>query len=628
MATAEKRNDYWARKKQDLQISKLKNWALCPRCKKLQNSTCVNDVERLGPDSSMTIAFQQEVRKIRQVQNAVVVLCVDAINFNGTLIRTIRNYVGGNPILLAVTRCDLLPPYILQEYEPTELKQVFLQRARDISPADVYLCSVEREYNRENGDVGELANDLWKHLHGREPYIVGTANIGKSTLTDVLVSDFIERGEQEGHFGDRLSRKRLTKLKESRVTKSALPGTTLQNIRVPCFPDHKQALWDTPGLLLDESVKHFPIRNFRQIRAQKPCQIKPEILQVTEKSFAMLICEKGDDMPLLRIEVRLKKSDEGEGPVRLVWNSILELDIFIVDIDQARQAEAKRMQQLEKDKGQEANQNRMKDDGGDDERKVLSKEEKAKQKAERKRAYEERVRQEQRELGMDEWKRQQKEKMVLQEQVQRLKSLAKLHEVNEVICDAGVGMDIAVAHFGWLGILPPRSAMIRTFAPSTGVQVTNHSALALPREWGDYKPYIMEEQSAGEHDGASDGDSDGASDGASDGDSDDDDYDFDDHYHLDGYDDDLEFSGSDEEGYESFEDEDYDDWQVRRSGARSQRRYKRGQRTVSKKIVVDYWASHSGKNVGWKFDADTRWSEGKLEEGWNPIREEKRDEAK
>jgi hypothetical protein len=56
---------------------------------------------------------------------------------------------------------------------------------------------------------------------------------------------------------------------------------------------------------------------------------------------------------------------------------------------------------------------------------------------------------------------------------------------NKVVCDRGFGMDISVSDFaGWLSILPPRPAMVNTFAPSTGVRFTNHSALALPSDWG------------------------------------------------------------------------------------------------------------------------------------------------
>jgi hypothetical protein len=89
-----------------------------------------------------------------------------------------------------------------------------------------------------------------------------------------LIAAFINRGDPARHFNqNRQAPLRMEKLQKSRITKSELPGTTLQNIRVPCFKDHLQALWDTPGLLLDESLKHFPIRDLRVLRAPRPEQI-------------------------------------------------------------------------------------------------------------------------------------------------------------------------------------------------------------------------------------------------------------------------------------------------------------------------------------------------------------------
>lgn len=41
----------------------------------------------------------------------------------------------------------------------------------------------------------------------------------------------------------------------------------------------------------------------------------------------------------------------------------------------------------------------------------------------------------------------------------------------------------------------------------------------------------------------------------------------------------------------------------------------------------DQWAKHSGENVGWRFDSDTRWAKGKLQDRWNPIREDKESAA-
>jgi hypothetical protein len=179
MATAPKKKGFWEEKKQLLKVSKLKNWDLCPRCKSLNGKQPSNDlIETWGPDSSMRQVFRTEVSKIR-AQKAVVVLCVDASNVAGTLIRTIRNYVGGNPILLAVTRCDLLPDYVWDAKKPGALKQVFAERAADIQPAGVYLCSEEAAYLGKTGGLAQLTADLWEHLGERDVYVIGAANIGK-----------------------------------------------------------------------------------------------------------------------------------------------------------------------------------------------------------------------------------------------------------------------------------------------------------------------------------------------------------------------------------------------------------------------------------------------------------------
>ena len=185
MGTAPKKTGYWAEKNQTLKISKIKNWALCPRCKQLNKAAKSGEavgemVDVLGPDHAMTEVFRKEVGKLRAKQNIVVVLCVDAINVAGTLIRTIRNYVGGNPILLAVTRCDLLPDYISDAKSVPELKAVFAERAEEIQPAGLYLCTEEKEFKKSLPGIKELAKDLWKHLNERDVYVVGAANIGST----------------------------------------------------------------------------------------------------------------------------------------------------------------------------------------------------------------------------------------------------------------------------------------------------------------------------------------------------------------------------------------------------------------------------------------------------------------
>jgi 50S ribosome-binding GTPase len=607
MSMAEKKVGYWADQRNMLKKAQIKNWALCPRCRELNKLQKESDgvipmaaSEMLGPDPKMMAVFRSEVSQIRQQEKAVVVLCVDAVNISGTLIRTIRNYVGGNPILLAVTRCDLLPDYVFEDKSLDELKQIYAERCKDIVPAAVYLCSEDPVKMHQIGGIKELAADLWTNLNGRDPYIIGAANIGKSTLTDILIAGFVNRGLRLEHFRDRLSQRRVEKLKESRVTKSALPGTTLQNIRVPCFSDHKQALWDTPGLLLDESLAHFPIRNFRLIRAQRPTQIQPHVHSVDKKSLALLILEKNDNLPLLRIEVRTKKgASVSDEPIHLVWNSILDLDTRIVDIDQAHQAEKERAQH--ELAGSDQRQEPFQRQDATEHRKPLTAAERKLRKEQKRREYEERVQQEQQELGKAEWHRRKAQKRAEALEHQRTKLLSRLVQVNSVIVEANMGMDIAIANFGWLGLVSRNTCLVQTFAPKTGVRVVSHAALALPPSVGSYEiPKALDDDEREDDDDDMDMDMD--------------DMDF-------GLDEDYDEFGVDEYG-------DYDDFMFQDGGGlsgddepemdgRKQRWYQREKYVADQESEEkDAWARWSGKYVGWEFDSGPRLTEGRKVRRW------------
>lgn len=428
---------------------------------------------------------------------------------------------------------------------------------------------------------------------------------GKSTLTDLLIAGFLNRGERLGHFRDRLAIRRVEKLRESRVTKSALPGTTLQNIRVPCFCDHHQALWDTPGLLLDVSLAHFPIRNFREIRAQRPNQIEPQIMEVPKKSFCLLIFEKGDDLPLLRIEVRTKKGTEEDGPVHLVWNSTLDLDTKILDIQEAHEAEHGRVTAMR--------QNRPIDDETRPEQELpvnepsrpRTEEERKKRKEEKRLAYLERIKKEQEEIGKAEWNHRRAEEKEKYMDEERTKILAKLTEVKQVIVEAGVGMDIAIANFGWIGFLSQRTAMVKAFAPNSGILVVCRRTLALPSAFGAYKrpPRTAKGGKRRSRD-----------------DSDEED-DSDDEYSVEDYD-------SSYSPYDGFNDDNYDEYsnlfgfgsdlvEEEEENPKLQRWYRREEFAAKDENKDDPWFPYSGKYVGWQFDADARFFKNAVRiEGW------------
>ena len=287
--------------------------------------------------------------------------------------------------------------------------------------------------------------------------MIGAANIGKSTLTDRLIDNIIKthqlkeeapwayrkrlskKEEKKRRYGrsseERLEEKRYKTIQDARVTKSSLPGTTLNNVRVPCFADHTQAIWDTPGLLLDPSLKHYPIRDFARIKAMKPSKIVPQWHDSGDrKSFALLVCEKSDQcnntdiIPLLRIEIRLRKpkdtqSHDDVAPVKLVWNSILNpiLSTSISSIEEAHTLEDR----IEK-AAREAAQKRR-EEAKSIESTQRTPEEKAKEKERKRKLFHEKKR----ELGHEEYAALQKKKEDELHQQKQLKLLSTLSLVKK-----------------------------------------------------------------------------------------------------------------------------------------------------------------------------------------------------
>lgn len=651
-------------------MSKIKNWALCPRCKALKKGNVgVGDeasVEALSPSHEMTQVFQKQVSVLRSKPDAVVVLCVDAINIRGSLIRTLRKYIGGNPILLAVTRCDLLPEYVKTEdwsHQQKRLKTYFTKQAEELQPAGVYFCSITdgdggfhdpdfydediEDHNSSNNNkmfngTYELAKDLWDHLDGRDPYVVGAANIGKSTLTDSLINYFIARHtsetrntrgwhdsrsrrsltkkeEKKRRFGKKsesdLDRRRFEAIQESRVTKSSLPGTTLQNIRVPCFPDHLQALWDTPGLLLDPTLAHFPIRDYRRIKAMRPTQIQPQWHTVDEKSFALLVFEDSapdeQPLPLLRIEVRLKRDKKDEeggaeelGPVQLVWNSTLNL--LATDtrsIEQCVSEEKNRFQQVR----QEMEKEKEEAEKAEEETVALTPEERVARKKQKQLEWLQQQRAEKEELGLEEFKRKEEAKKDEDYQKQRLKGLARLKKVGEQEMKGGTAMDIDVVHFGSLGIVCPRQALVRVFAPSDGTQISFRPQMVVPPQWEEQiKPREADEEE--DWDNGEDHITAGESDEEEDWD-DGDEVDWDDEDDVDDWGGDWNNEGFGFEEPYDFEEPVYSEGRNRFPGLDKGNKRR--------------WEDLSGEAVGWVFHEKPHYHRGDFVDGWQPAKDDK-----
>ena len=101
-----------------------------------------------------------------------------------------------------------------------------------------------------------LADEVLANLRGKDVFVVGTANVGKTTLVQKLASTIAGAVYMKGKSGQR-QRDVAANLD---VTASHLPGTTLQAIRIPCFSSPGLALWDTPGIINSKALQYslFP----------------------------------------------------------------------------------------------------------------------------------------------------------------------------------------------------------------------------------------------------------------------------------------------------------------------------------------------------------------------------------
>ncbi|MFC0215856.1 ribosome biogenesis GTPase YqeH [Paenibacillus chartarius] len=184
---------------------------------------------------------------------SLVVNIVDIFDFEGSMISGLPRFVGDNPIILVVNKIDLLP-------KVTNLNRIvnWVQRQAKqlgLKVVDVVLCSAKKNmgFDRVIASIGE-------HRDGRDVYVVGATNVGKSTLINRLISDFSDL--------------------ESELTVSQYPGTTLDMVKIPLDDGHY--VIDTPGIVYKHRLTELVAkRDLARIMPDK--QLKPLVFQLDEK---------------------------------------------------------------------------------------------------------------------------------------------------------------------------------------------------------------------------------------------------------------------------------------------------------------------------------------------------------
>lgn len=148
---------------------------------------------------------------------------------------------------------DLLPKSV----KPNKIKQWLfrMMKQKGIKVRDIILISAIK-----NHGVEELAQELDILRAGKDIYIVGATNVGKSTLINKLIE--------------------LTSGDKNVITTSHFPGTTLGMIEIPL--DRTTSIYDTPGIILDYDIAHYLDANTLKLVLPKK-EVKARVFQLNEQ---------------------------------------------------------------------------------------------------------------------------------------------------------------------------------------------------------------------------------------------------------------------------------------------------------------------------------------------------------
>lgn len=218
---------------------------ICQRCFRLRHYNEVQDVE-LSDQSFLDI--------LHAIGNtdSLIVKIIDIFDFNGSWIPGLQRFVGKNPILLVGNKADLLP----KSTNTNKLVNWMKKQAKELglSPLDVLLVSAAKG----NG-IQEALAEIDSLRQGKDVYIVGCTNVGKST--------FINRIIKTAAGGNDV------------ITTSHVPGTTLDMIEISL--DDGKSLVDTPGIINHHQMAHYVSKKDLKIITPKK-EIKPRVYQLNE----------------------------------------------------------------------------------------------------------------------------------------------------------------------------------------------------------------------------------------------------------------------------------------------------------------------------------------------------------
>jgi len=219
---------------------------VCQRCFRLKHYNEVQDVSLTDQD------FLNILNQLGQT-DSLIVKVIDIFDFNGSWLPGLHRFVGKNPILLVGNKADLLPKSTkhnrLVQWMKSQAKELGLQ------PIDVLFVSSTKGHH-----IREALEQIDQYRQGRDVYVVGCTNVGKSTFINRIIKEVAGKGDV--------------------ITTSHFPGTTLDIIEIPL--EDGKALIDTPGIINHHQMAHFVDKADLKLITPKK-EIKPRVFQLNEE---------------------------------------------------------------------------------------------------------------------------------------------------------------------------------------------------------------------------------------------------------------------------------------------------------------------------------------------------------
>ncbi|WP_199617438.1 ribosome biogenesis GTPase YqeH [Paenibacillus alkalitolerans] len=188
---------------------------LCQRCYRMKH---YNEASSVTRDQGEFLRLLGGIA----ATDSLVVHITDIFDFEGSVISGLQRFVGDNPVVLVVNKIDLIP----NDVNPNRIRNWVQRRAKEegLRIADAVLVSAKR-----NIGFDRLADTLGQLRQGKDIFVVGATNVGKSSFINRLISDYSSL--------------------EAELTVSSYPGTTLDLVHIPL--DDEKHIIDTPGIVYE-----------------------------------------------------------------------------------------------------------------------------------------------------------------------------------------------------------------------------------------------------------------------------------------------------------------------------------------------------------------------------------------